>query len=310
MSRSRVSLRALPSRFQQDKDRYRSLYGPLAAYVPELVAMRAGLRTATQVSLDETPGPSTEQALRRFCDRVGFHLAFRRTRRKRMCLISLRPLAPIADGPDAANMGMVLGYPKCCMETYLREGVGWDYARRMGALLAGRATMDFRLNPFLRTTPFHLFKHFPCRADCPATLKLADRLLQAIRQMAPELGRLVEDYNRLPVLFTGIRGAAISLAAPAMIDDTLEYSGFFYDVNPSAQPMGPARERSAGMADQALFDGIVKALSRGTSLRRDSADGLLVYSGPRLVERVSLPRRYRWRLVSYTNDLCAPAEGD
>ena len=88
-------------------------------------------------------------------------------------------------------LGEMFGYPDCCIRSYgTAAGAGQD---RTANAIRSPGPYPHHLNPvapLLHGLP--LIFHFPCSADCSASLELARRRRDAIESIAPSLGRVWE----------------------------------------------------------------------------------------------------------------------
>lgn len=247
--------------FQRDKDEWRRRYRALTAHVPELIAIHAGLRAATQVTVSPAEWEREGPALRRFADRAGLHLQVHTKQGRPRLVYSRHRLPAVKDEAGEENPDNRLGYPPCCVQDFLAHSRGNDFRERAHRLYSKHQTLDFRLNLFLNTTPFHLFRHFPCRPDCAETLSLAGALLTVISQTQPMLASAIVRWCSEPVLFLDVAGVGISLvrhpADTSEVAHRVRYQAWFFDGHPMHR-IGGARRHSS--ADVARFDETITAL--------------------------------------------------
>lgn len=78
------------------------------------------------------------------------------------------------------DLGDALGYPRCCVDAYLSLGPRDDDAM----LDARPSDVGPPENGFL-IGPLAILSHTPCRAHCPASLRLARRLLRGMDARSP-----------------------------------------------------------------------------------------------------------------------------
>jgi hypothetical protein len=92
----------------------------------------------------------------------------------------------------ARTLGLLLGYPACCVEAFVSAGSD-RRAQRLWAAAAGRTEGPFaaRLNA-LDHAVFSYVSWFPCRFDCAPSLALADALATEIERRHPELVRAID----------------------------------------------------------------------------------------------------------------------
>lgn len=82
------------------------------------------------------------------------------------------------DASAVRDMGALLGYPACCVERFVLLRAR-DDASLAGALL-GSVGVRVPFATAFTVPPFTLVSHAPCAPECPATLALVARLLQAM----------------------------------------------------------------------------------------------------------------------------------
>jgi hypothetical protein len=272
-------------------------YGILAGYVPELIDMRFGKRHAIQLSLDEGSYARHRPALLSFCRRVGFGLSARRSRGacKVLLLRERRPgPLPVANEEE---MGRRFGYPACCTRRFVagtKERALDPFINLQDARLAGYDTLPFELNPFLRTSPFHLHKHFPCRPDCPASRKAARRLIELVREHQPHLAQDIERFNRWPALVTGIFGLGFVFDGEVS-GERLRYREVAASGDPASLLPLARRNRAE---DVGIFSRLNDLLRRGDELRLEAA-GAVVLKGGRRLGRLARPAHLAWKLLRF-----------
>jgi len=100
-------------------------------------------------------------------------------------------------GHDARELGRLLGYPDCCVEPFCALERRWP--NRLPILAAAERTERFepRLNN-LALDRFAWIAHFPCRYDCPESLRLANAAAEALAARSPDLVRSIDALLGLP----------------------------------------------------------------------------------------------------------------
>jgi len=256
--------------FTTAKTSLRRRFGLLAPYLPELVAIRHDLRTALQVTVPLVGWPVEGPRLQSFCDRAGLTLEVHTRGGSQKAVISRNGLGVVPDAGTAGEAGRWFSYPTCCVEAYTSQGpkrTGDDFVNRMHTLVVDAPDrIDFRLNPFLRTSPFHLFKHFPCSLGCEATTELAERTRAHLERDLPELHAALQRFGRSPVLFLDSCGRGLSLDSARSdqnASDGLAYEAVFTDGDPTAQ-LGRSQRHTQEDVDQFLR--IQEALATGDAL--------------------------------------------
>ena len=72
---------------------------------------------------------------------------------------------------DHYRLGLILGYPECCVQFYCAEFENNNIAPEHNTY---NELIDIRK----RKTDEALISHFPCKPDCPESLKLAQKYLE------------------------------------------------------------------------------------------------------------------------------------
>ncbi len=284
---------AAPMSFSAARAEMERRYGVLASHVPELIDMRFGRRRAIQLSLSDEEFREHRPALLDFCRRAGFELRPRKSRGAVKALL-LRSDGRLAPDPEVEEeMGRWFAYPACCIR-HFPSLAQEPFINAQDARLAGREWLPFELNPYLRTSPFHLFKHFPCRPDCAASLRAARRLLALVRAHQPRLSRDIERFNRWPALVTGVCGL-----------------GFVFDGEFSGERLRYRETVSSGEAasllplsrqnrpeDATVFSQLAGLLSSCDEVALDER-GLTGWRRGQPVGRVRRPAHLAWRWLRF-----------
>jgi len=97
---------------------------------------------------------------------------------------------------DHRSFGMLLGYPKCCVDFYVKNASEMaktdnDFLRQTVKSSKGY-NYPFFSNIGKRSMDITLLSHFPCRFDCEESIKLAKKNLDLMKQHFP---RLAERYQ-------------------------------------------------------------------------------------------------------------------
>jgi hypothetical protein len=195
-------------------------------------------------------------------------------------------------GLESREILSMCGTPPCCIEAFL--GGSASPAERMEALFGEADTVSWKMNPFLRASPFHLFRHIPCSQNCGKTLEAGERLLKEILAGNRSLHDDLVRYCRGPVLCTGVGGIWIPFdgqAEPRGIRyrEPLWDKGFMEDWHGWGVP---------GSGDYRFLEDLVGKLLLGDSLALDR-NGLEVRKGGRLIAKVSRPERARWKICDF-----------
>ncbi len=274
---------------------YRRHYGILWDYVPELIAMRAGLREATQLSLDSTRYNRVRPQLEVFCRKADLKLRTYERRGKVKVLLSTASTAEM-DPTDEARLGDMFGYPRCCVEHFMahKETLVEPFVNQMAELLGNRDSVDFRMNLFLRPSPLHLVRHFPCAIDCAETLDRAEQLLRAMGRLNQRLYDEVVRFNRSSVLYLDVCGAGLVFEGERD-HNRLRYSGTYCAVNvPTLLPLSGHNT----MSDCDLLDELASMLELGDELLIRS-DELEIRQKGQWLATFPRPDHLVWRLLSF-----------
>ncbi len=294
--------------FDRQKNLLKRRFGPLSSYVPELIAVHHDLKQSLQVTVKDADWEVEGPRLQRFCERACLTLEVHERRGAHKAVISKEGLREAPGAGTAQTAGRFFSYPRCCVDAYRGRGprtTGDDFANRLGELVGSAPdSVDFRMNPFLRTSPFHLYKHFPCSLHCEATLALAETLLRSLHETMPELEGHIRVFGSAPVLFTDVCGAGLSLAGGVVDEQRVAYEAVFTDVDPATH-LDRAPNRTA--ADVALFQDLFEALELGDSLRLGGGGLLTVSQDSRTVAELRCPEHLVWRLLDFSGPVKAQA---
>lgn len=141
--------------------------------------------------------------------------------------------AALAWARDGERWGCLLGYPRCCVRSYLKWKCSKikpkpDIIKRILCNMEKRAKFDFRLNNVLNyfsrmdfnnpddrsnyesfmdfnseldIPSKHVISWHPCSYDCPKSIKKADVIFSFMKYHAPGYAAMLEDMLAKPVLF-------------------------------------------------------------------------------------------------------------
>lgn len=129
-------------------------------------------------------------------------------------------------------LGRLLGYPPCCASAFARRWpiaqrqYGGDPACMLMAEGGHAAQLPWRLNVHARVLGPTLIDWFPCRADCPASLQLAQRIEAALALGTPQL---------LPAIAHRMRSRVAHRPGRPMRIEPVDVAG-----RPSGPPLSPA----------------------------------------------------------------------
>ena len=198
----------------------RELVAParVAALRDEFRAMGCSVAVVGErVDEDATTGLVAEQGGAR--QRVVVHAGRNAEQVERAAELDQVLLADVSRGvwEDATHeLGRVLGYPDCCVEAFVALG---PFEHNRTPIAAAAANSD-RFDPLLNNLSLSFYRHiawYPCRYDCPASLKVARQVAQHLRTSRPGAFREVQRVLSMPrvyaderrqLLFSGARVAA------------------------------------------------------------------------------------------------------
>lgn len=273
---------------------YRRSYGLLAAHLPEIIAVRAGLKHALQVTLgDEETRRREEGRIRTLCDRAGLHCRFH-VRRGRHKVILARDIVEPPREDEDENRDNLFGYPDCCQEKFNANPLSFHTVRHIRDLIEHGRRYSFLVNPFLSPTPFHVVCWHPCSLDCPSTLAFAASLFEVVQSRAPALGHGIRHWNRRPVLFTDVCGIGLCFAGK-LEGNVLRHSGCDWVGVPSElRHLAPGTRDG----DLLLFDRIATAASQSDKVEWGPSVTTFRRGGE-VLDRVERPSHLAMALVEF-----------
>ncbi|HEY8426868.1 MAG TPA: radical SAM protein, partial [Sandaracinaceae bacterium] len=189
---------------------------------------------------------------------------------------------------DVRAMGELMGYPRCCTEAFLAQPERRDNVEneRWTLRRTGSGVVSPQLSRLGRAS---LVSHHPCRADCPASIAIAERALARLREASAAGAAWVEATLARPVLF-------LDHARAALLDG--RWSGARFEVR-SLEPIGPRALPVDRVAGIELARDRVSLIARDGSRRELAADRpLLVVPGepiaPAVQASLALDAAPRW----------------
>ena len=267
-------------------------------HLPELIALRHGLRAAVMLNFD---GPKSRAELetnwRVYCEAHGLHLHLVDTPSDRKVLLTREPALPKRFSPaNLADLGRLFGYPACCVRAHARRGrlIAFPFVNGVHGLAAPRGRVSPVVNFFLRETPFHAIKHLPCSHGCSASRKLGRRVLALVEGDDPVLAERIGRLTRGPALYTGVGGLGICFRGEAHGGD-FAYSGFCYQDHAEERV---ARSASASTGSLARLRELLDLLGRGTRFRVEGEE-LAVFLDGRELGRLRCPQGEAWYPIHF-----------
>jgi hypothetical protein len=187
----------------QVKAFYFRKYRVLGDYLPELIALKYHLKTATQLSLaDEKLFLSEYPGIKRIAEKAGFYHYYYKNRQEYKVVISCERLRDFKINTIGDKQKRLLSIPDCCFAEFRARDPAHsdDWFRDLSSPVKTANTAPFLLNPFTRASPFHLFKHRPCSLNCGKTFDYAARLLRHIKHDDPVFYTGIRMFLKVPVL--------------------------------------------------------------------------------------------------------------
>jgi hypothetical protein len=96
----------------------------------------------------------------------------------------------------ARELGLLLGYPTCCIDAFASAGPHSSTSDLIAAARRRSGDLRWELNVLDPVSPFTLVPHIPCRFDCSASLELATRVISVLDSVFPFLAGAAEHALR------------------------------------------------------------------------------------------------------------------
>ncbi len=126
------------------------------------------------------------------------------------------------------ELGLLLGYPKCCSEFFERNYEEQSKRNNDFTLIALRNSngfiFPFYTNIATRHFDISLLSHFPCRFNCSCSIKIAKQRLELIKEYSKETADLIEGIMKGAVIYSEDRGVFL-LRYPRLKDSKIFYQG-------------------------------------------------------------------------------------
>jgi hypothetical protein len=118
------------------------------------------------------------------------------------------------ENEDDFNLGLLLKYPKCCVESYMNWQATGKKPDPISILTdsfkLGGQLQSFNLpNPFTRYINFGLHSHFPCSCHCEETKSNSYASLRVMTLNFPEIAKKFIASEKSLVLFSDGRGVCL-----------------------------------------------------------------------------------------------------
>jgi len=277
-------------------------YSILSLHLPEVIAVKFGLKTSTTIDIPH--GGKVDKYLsliHNFCSKTGLYFNYYFRRKECTILISNKRLSVVQDS-EGQNKDNRFSYPKCCRDNFSRMYSGHYLINDLRQIIAnekGNTHFDFEMNPFLILSPFHLYVHLPCSLKCEKTLDYAKRLLRIIKNENMALYSAIVNFNKVPVFYTDVCGTGILFdgAMKSEKGSTLvSYKKFYY----LAEPRNKIDLSNYNFPkDVLLFEKIIHALNRGDViiLREDR---LTIRNKNCLIGVFKKPDHLFWKMIDFS----------
>lgn len=190
---------------------YQTEFGPFTGQLPEIIATEQGLKPVSRFRCyDESDYEHLKEACRPFeieVERASVSFSEYRTNvsefgfyvyisKSEELIEKAKRLDPsVNDSGDQARFGEILGYPKCCINNFLKFSK--SKGRKEKYL---KDKIDFRLNTFLKFSNFYLISHFPCSWKCKKTINYVERLLEFLKEYDKDYLDKLKKNLRYPAL--------------------------------------------------------------------------------------------------------------
>lgn len=108
---------------------------------------------------------------------------------------------------DNFRYGDTLGFPQCCVKFYAAHNgrffdnyVTWEWKTPFEVYKNTSGDFSFLCNHIPMDHMYFLIHHYPCSYRCPATMDIAQRLLEGIEEMEPDYAEKIRRHLKLPYL--------------------------------------------------------------------------------------------------------------
>lgn len=209
--------------FSEELSFFKKKYSFLLRYMPEIIAVKTGLKTAMTIEVHDSDFTTFFEKTKDILSGSRLHFNHYPRKSNHNILVSNKGLlAPFVF--EKQNKGNRFSYPRCCIRNFSKmHAHNYHLINSLRHILSDdKHHYNFRMNPFLIRSPFHLYVHIPCSLDCRKTLDYAARLLEKIRKKDISLYSAIVKFNKVPCFYTDVCGTGILLGGgnsgnPAMI---------------------------------------------------------------------------------------------
>lgn len=129
---------------------------------------------------------------------------------------SAHALAAAERRRDSATLGRLLGYPDCCVASFVERARAHDHTEEYRAARdAWVPRPAHRLNALMFGPGVRFISFEPCRYDCPRALQVADATAEALAQKSPDsVARIDQRLACCLAIGPGSPRALVELALP------------------------------------------------------------------------------------------------
>ncbi|TSA45275.1 hypothetical protein D4R51_02110 [bacterium] len=283
--------------FDKIYDQYYKKFGITADILPEFLAVKFGLKKALSFTIASRKEFDKHYPLiKNICAKSKLwidYVASKKNRHDFNILISKRKLNIINDDKDQ-NESNRFSYPSCCIKSFNIRTHSYYFTNNIKKLLIDQDTFDFRLNPFLINSPFHLYSHLPCSLHCEETLTYATKLLNITKRYNKTLYSHIVYFNKTFGLYLDICGMCL-LFKGKLADGQINYKDFY----PRKLYENRVRQSKRDSIESSnLFREICQALSEGNKFTlRDNK--LIIKKNRKIVQIFEKPGRLYWKIIKF-----------
>jgi hypothetical protein len=129
------------------------------------------------------------------------------------------------DYEEHLRFSQLMGYPRCCFDFFF-ENVKKNPTTHLIEFEAHKNTKKFSylLNNLLRGNEY-LISHYPCRYDCPKSMKYAKYVLRLIKETDPELADRFIKILKLPIMKFERTAGYVRFFDGRVEENKIKYSG-------------------------------------------------------------------------------------
>jgi hypothetical protein len=283
--------------FDEIYDQYYKKFDILADVLPELLAVRFGLKRALSFTIESRKEfDKRYPSIKNVCAKSKLHVdyvASKRNPHNYNILVSKQKLNMINDDKDQ-NEGNRLSYPSCCVKAFNIKTHSYYFTNNMKNLLVDQNTFDFKMNPFLMNSPFHLFSHLPCSLHCKKTLNYAAKLLNIVKKYNKPLYAYIVYFNKTFGLYLDICGMCL-LFKGKKVRDQIVYKDFYPK---KLYKTRIKQSKQDSVDDPRTFREICRSLSRGNAFTL-KGNKLIIKKDRKIIQTFEKPSHLFWKIIKF-----------